>query len=317
MGLAANVPDAELPSDALPSALHRYLAEELFNRAPDALQDALLELALLGDASDQALRIRFGARTESLISEATELGFGSGEHAFELHPLLREFLLEKLIDDPSAETRVRQALAASLSEGSWDHALQLITRFKLYSEVETALKLAFKPLTRSGRFGTLARFVEAAGRTPAFPPPSVEVAQAEIAFRDGNFELAIDLALRLEPKLGDHPLASRTAAIVGQASHLLADFATAEAAFERALRRARRPRPRRGVARSCSHKRLRGEAWRSAFRSRTRCASWKLSDRPRSICHSGRLVSKTQRARERSKPTRRPRRGTPSDGARR
>ncbi len=67
VGLAANVPDAELPSDALPSALHRYLAEELFNRAPHPLRDALIEFALLGDASDKGLRARFGARTESLF----------------------------------------------------------------------------------------------------------------------------------------------------------------------------------------------------------------------------------------------------------
>jgi len=235
VGLAASADTADVPTNALPAAMHRYLAEELFQRAPERLQQQLFTLALLGDSSQEALQSHFGSGADQLVSDASELGFGSGDHEFQLHPLLREFLLEKLIETPGAAKRVRQAVEAQLEAESWDRALELILRFELFDQMERALTLAFNPLARSGRFGTLSRVAEAARTTPSFPPPTVDLIAAEIALRDGNFELATDLAARVEPKLGpNHPLSSRAAAITGHAAYLLADFEAAEEAFERA-----------------------------------------------------------------------------------
>jgi len=235
VGLVAAASTADLPSDALPAALHRYLAEELFQGASPQLREDLLTLALLGDSSQRTLQAHFGADKERIVSEASELGFGSGEQEFHLHPLLREFLLEKLLETPKAIDRVRKAVQTNLAAESWDHALELILKFELFDELDSTLSLAFKPLARSGRFGTLSRVAEAARTTPSFPSPSVELVAAEVALRDGSFELAADLASRVEPKLGgDHPLASRAAAITGHAAYLLADFEAAENAFDRA-----------------------------------------------------------------------------------
>jgi DNA-binding CsgD family transcriptional regulator/predicted negative regulator of RcsB-dependent stress response len=61
----------------------------------------------------------------------------------------------------------------------------------------------------------------------------------EVAFRDGNLELAVDLLDAISGDLGDeHPAASRAAALVGQISFLNADFASAEVAFRTAKRSA-------------------------------------------------------------------------------
>ena len=42
----------------------------------------------------------------------------------------------------------------------------------------------------SGKLGTLRSFAAEVASAPTFPPPAVEVAQAELALRDGQLELA-------------------------------------------------------------------------------------------------------------------------------
>ena len=77
------------------------------------------------------------------------------------------------------------------------------------------------------------------GPGPAFPPVSVDVIEAEAALRDGNLDLAADLAARVAHRLpADHPLRSRASAIQGQSNFLLARFELAEAAFVDARRTA-------------------------------------------------------------------------------
>ncbi len=224
----------ELPIAFPPGAFHQYLAEELFHSATDELQETLLQIALLGDLSEDSLQRRLGPRADDLLSEARVLGFDSGEGQFELHPLIREFLLKKLLGARDAEDRVRWAVSANLADESWDLALELVRTFKLHDLVEPVLEHAFKPLVRRGRFASLSAFAEEASAAPTFPPPTVEVAQAEVALRDGHLELARDLSRRVIPLLQSnppHPLRSRAAALLGLSSFLLADFEGADDAF--------------------------------------------------------------------------------------
>jgi ATP/maltotriose-dependent transcriptional regulator MalT len=118
VALAAKVNAAAIPRNALPEALHDYLADELFHRASTELQENLMTLALLGELSSGALDARFGREAKRIVDEATALGFSSGQDVFDLHPLLREFLMEKVARSPKRETRVRQALDANLTAGS-------------------------------------------------------------------------------------------------------------------------------------------------------------------------------------------------------
>jgi LuxR family transcriptional regulator, maltose regulon positive regulatory protein len=235
VGLAAAVEPDRVPSDTLPESLHRYLAEELYQRASERLQEQLVTLALLSDTSQRALEARFGDEAASIIAEATDLGFGSGNETFELHPLLREFLLGKLAQDADAASRVEDAIAAHLDAEAWERAFELIVRFKRWDDVEGALRFALNPLVRTGRLETLASFVAEVKRSDEFPAPSVEVALAELALRDGRHDLARDLIERVERRLCEnHPLRSRAAAIEGHAIGLSCDWRTSVAAFERA-----------------------------------------------------------------------------------
>ncbi len=240
LAAAATIPEPPDTSGALPGALHRYLAEELFQAASTELQRTLLTLALLGEMRQALVERDFGTPLDGLLEEARTLGFDSGEDEFEIHPLIREFLLTKLSEQPDAEKQVRCAIATSLDEENWDNALELVLRFKMLDLVEPALDRAFKPLVRAGRLGTLATYIGEVSTAPTFPPPAVEVAQAELALREGQLELARDLAQRVLPVLGRaHNLRSRTAAILGHSCFLLADFSGAETAFMEARNTAR------------------------------------------------------------------------------
>jgi ATP/maltotriose-dependent transcriptional regulator MalT len=91
---------------------------------------------------------------------------------------------------------------------------------------------AFKPLARRGRLETLSSFAAVFRVAPSFPPPTVDVIEADAALRDGNFALAADLASRVRTVLPvDHPLRSRIAAVEAHSNVQLAQFEQAEAAF--------------------------------------------------------------------------------------
>src|SRR5581483_11218687 len=231
VALAATLPRVSVPNAALPESVHQYLADELYQRTPEGLRRDLTTLALMGD-STAAIDALLGARAPDVTERARELGFDSGQGAFELHPLMRDFLLSKLLAEPDYETRVRQALDANLASQSWDKALDLVQRFGLTDAIERVVSLAYKPLTRRGRLTTLTGFVDSVETGPGFPPPSIDVVAAETALRDGALELARDVAHRASSRLDNgHPLKSRAAAIGGQAHLFSADIDGAVAAF--------------------------------------------------------------------------------------
>jgi DNA-binding CsgD family transcriptional regulator len=232
LALAAAAKDASPVPGMLPSTLYRFLAEELFQATSEELRSQLTTLALLPDLSRRAIEGNIGVDADSLIQRARDLGFVSGEERGDLHPLLREFLLQKLAEQPFAELQVRKVIEFCLSSEHWDRALTLIGRFALDDLVEPALRQAFKPLARSGRVGTLSEFAETVRTAPTFPPPAVDVIGAEVALRDGQLDLAEDLATRVRAQIGsDDPLRSRASAIAGHSNFLAASFPDAEDDF--------------------------------------------------------------------------------------
>ena len=237
LALAATPLAPRLPTgEAVPAELHRYLAEELYQSGTTSLRAQLVELALLPNLSRTSLEARFGADATGVLAAARTLGFVSTGDEAELHPLLREFLLQKLHEDPRAAARVRLAVAGCILAESWDQALELVLRFGLFDLVEPILESAYKPLLRAGRLGTLSHFANRLGSRPTFSAPGVELIDAEVALRDGAYALASDLALRVRRKLPvQHALRSRASAIVGNCGFMLADFVVSEEAFRFAL----------------------------------------------------------------------------------
>jgi DNA-binding NarL/FixJ family response regulator len=227
----------------MPDALYRYLAEELFQSAGADLREHLLRLALLPRLTSDFLVAEFGEGFGRIIEQAHRLGFVTGDANTELHPLLREFLLSKLLEEPNTKARVRRSIGNSIEAEEWEHALGLVLRFKLNDLVDPVLTAAFSPLARSGLVGTLSAFASQVRLVPAFPPAMVDLVEAEVAMRDGQLELAIGLAGRAHDRFDDgHALRSRASAIVGQCQFQLASYDDAELAFSAARSEAREGR---------------------------------------------------------------------------
>ena len=236
LGLIAALALPSPPEGAMPQALYQYLAEELFQSASELMRERLLALALMSDLSSESLQAAFGAEAGGVLEQAHELGFLSGDGPSELHPLLREFLLSKLTEEPRAEARVRHAVASNVDRGHWDRALDLVLRFNLLDLVDPILTASFKPLVRSGRLGSLSAFAARLTSAPIHPPAGIDVVEAEVALRDGQLDAAVEIAMRAQERLpADHVLRSRVAAIIGHASFLTASFPSSEASFEAAL----------------------------------------------------------------------------------
>ena len=211
LALAAAVKDATPVPGILPSTLYRFLAEELLQAASEDIQTQLTTLALLPDMTHRTIEEHLSVNSDNLITQGRDLGFVSGDEKPDLHPLFREFLVQKLSEQPFAEAEKfvrRSSIAFGASAGIVLSGL--IERFGLDNLVEPVLRQAFKPLARSRSVGTLSAFAEAVRTAPNFPPPAVDVIGAEVALRDGRLDLAEDLAMRVRAQLSkDDPLRSR------------------------------------------------------------------------------------------------------------
>ena len=119
LALAATPLAPRLPTGAaVPAELHRYLAEELYQSGTAALRAQLVELALLPNLSRTTLEACFGEDASAVLASARTLGFVSTGDEAELHPLLREFLLQKLHEDP----RAAHACVSRSRSASWRRA---------------------------------------------------------------------------------------------------------------------------------------------------------------------------------------------------
>ncbi|HEX4679448.1 MAG TPA: LuxR C-terminal-related transcriptional regulator [Gaiellaceae bacterium] len=243
LGLAAALEGAVPPQEAMPEALHHYLAEELFQSASAQLRRDLIALALLPHLEPALLTSEFGERRGDIIDEARRLGFVNDNPRPELHPLLREFLLLKLLERSDAEERARETIRASVEANEWEHALGLVLRFSLTDQIDPVLSAAFTPLARRGLIATLSTFATQVRLAPTFPPATLDLVNAEVALREGHLELATDLADRAHTRFAEeHSLRSRASAIMGQCQSLLASYDAAEVAFSAAKSEAKEGR---------------------------------------------------------------------------
>ena len=233
LGLASRT-GLNAPGGVMPVALYDYFAEELFRSAHATVRARLMTWALASSLSFDALRAQFGDDARRIVEQARELGFVSSDQ-LEVHPLIRDFLLQKVSELPDSDSLVRRAIADAVEDGAWDHAFELIIRFNKVDLVERVLEDAYRPLVRSGRLGTLSSFATAVSQTPTFPAPVVDLVGAEVALRDGGFELASEISKRVILRLPErHGLRSRPFAIIAQSAYIRGDLRTAQASFEQA-----------------------------------------------------------------------------------
>ena len=237
LSLAAATGRIRLPGGVMPAELYTFIAEELYQTVPEVLRQHLLRLALAPELTQDATSKLLGDDGDKVIEQAREVGFLSTDQVAELHPLVRDFLLQKLSEDPHAQDIVHQSVLSCIEQQRWDRAFELILRFELADIVEPVLEAAYRPLARGGHLGTLSTFATSARGcfSPSLYPIVIDLVDADIALRDGGYALAADLATRVLSRLGvGHVLASRANAIAAQSAFSQADLSKAEPAYRAA-----------------------------------------------------------------------------------
>lgn len=277
IGLAANARVVQLPGEQLGSGLlHSFFAEELFKSAPVSLQRQLMQVALAPSLRLGELEELFGAETQAFIEDSRDLGFmDRGPDGFELHPLVRDFLLGKLGSSAEARAMVASSVEACATKGRWEKAFELILRFERDDLVEPVLEAAYAHLIRSGQVATLASFAARIRAAPVFPPAVIDLAEADSALADGGFELASRIALRAAARFANaHPLLPRAHTIVAESAYARALLPEAEAAYRAAYEAAQFPEDQVEALRGWALSSLQGEmpvpAWVMEHLSRGR-----------------------------------------------
>ena len=235
IGLAAIGAKAKpLASRVQPSDLYDFFAEDLFEAASPAVRDGLFLLALGADASIGVARDLLGPDSDAVLEQATEHGFLSGpSDAPSVHPLLRGFVFNKLRQLPQKKTEaiVRTASSALACHRNWDRCLSTLEAFPIPDLIASALDRAMTELLATGRLATVRRWAELA-RSEGVDEPVLLLAEAELAFREGEDRTAQVLGERAGELLGTGDAAARAFLVAGSAAHLLDDRSATRANCE-------------------------------------------------------------------------------------
>jgi ATP/maltotriose-dependent transcriptional regulator MalT len=224
IGLASLARTVDLPDDALADELYDFLAQEIYRGMGQRAQRGVAILSLLPSISDASASIVLGPGAKATLEEGIAAGLIAQPRAgeYELHPLWREFLIERL---PESNRKLsREATTALidlyLGQRSWDEAFLVATRgAEPLHDVELVLSVEMDDLLESGRIATLGDHVRLA-RTVG-PSVICDLSDAEVRFRRGDHGAALMLARRACEALDDaHNLASRAYFRAAHAAYL-------------------------------------------------------------------------------------------------
>ena len=222
LGLASLTNQPYLPEVDLPEALYDYFAEELLHATTVAVQKGLTRLAALGVLSSELATELIGEKATDVLSEGVRIGAitRSGSE-FELHPLLADFLVAKLHEEPSEEAKRLLADAVRLltAARNWDQAFHVIRSLNGSELLPNLLTLALDDLLREGRTQTVAQWLDLAELNHV-SSPVIDLAAAETSFREGQYAKAEALALAALHDLDGPDLRARALIRAGQSAML-------------------------------------------------------------------------------------------------
>jgi LuxR family maltose regulon positive regulatory protein len=213
--------------------LFGFFADEIYKRIDRRSRKTLCELALY-DVEGRRLAL------QRLRSDAAErlvrIGVDSGlltdlDGRLEIHPLLRAFLLRKLESERPGEFRnvVARAVESLIRHELWDEAFELIQQFGQEALLPVLIESSMERMLASGRSTTLRVWVDAAPKCA----PTVRLAGAELALREGRFYEAETLAVLAARDLSQSPdLAAQAHFVAGRAAHVASREEEAKAHYE-------------------------------------------------------------------------------------
>ena len=224
IGLASLVSSSvESSKGEVPETLYEFFASELYRQLTVEHRGDICQLALASTINGRVASELFGDRSSEVLGEAERRGFLTRhEMQYEMHPLLRQFLLLKLSECDERMT----AQAASticqweLAERHWSEALQLADRCGLPSLVFEVIEAGFDDLLDQGAIASVEQWLEVA-RIHDPTSPTISLAEMEVCFRRHRWDQARSHASRLIAELpNDHPHLSRALHRIGQIGHL-------------------------------------------------------------------------------------------------
>jgi ATP/maltotriose-dependent transcriptional regulator MalT len=220
-----------------PPAVYEFFAEDLFGSAEPSLQQSMLVLAAGGDSSVEVARDLIGESFDAVVQAATARGLISQhmDRPLAIHPLLREFMLNRLRElGPARIADVVRPVIVSLNAGGyWDECLTTLQSFPDPDLIRMTLRAAMEHLFASGRVSTVRQWVALAQHV-RLDDPVVFLAEAELALRDGRNTHARALALHAGDSLGSGNFAARAYLTAARAAHLNDDRLDAAQTAERA-----------------------------------------------------------------------------------
>jgi len=221
LGLAARTGPAELPADVLPRRLYEYLADELIQTTTAATQRALTLLAVTGTRDAGLARELIGTDVTRALTEAELRGLLTVDASNELHlhPLLREYLITRLREKPD-RLEIGPLIANLKRRRLWDECLHVVEALPEAAAFAGAVLVdSLQDLLRGGRATTVRRLVAVAQRLE-LDDPILELAEAELAFRDGSHARALTLGSRAAGRLTSPDLKSRAQLVAARAAQL-------------------------------------------------------------------------------------------------
>jgi ATP/maltotriose-dependent transcriptional regulator MalT len=239
VGMAALTRDAVAPDDTMiDEALYEFFVEDVLNTAEPEVQELLHRVAVLPEIKLEACQELFGEAAVVQIRRAEQLGLLSraGVDSY-MHPLLRRFLLMKYRerDTSDLQATARRAFDFAVASRDFDSAFSLAAEFQLLESLEVVIRLGLENLLAVGRMATLRKWVDAA-TTFGISSPVVAIAEAEVAFREGDHVRADAFATAGVNELHDgDPLRGRGLFRAGQAAYFSEHYDEALARFDGAV----------------------------------------------------------------------------------
>ncbi|MGZ6564470.1 MAG: LuxR C-terminal-related transcriptional regulator [Solirubrobacteraceae bacterium] len=245
IGLAARTGRTEFPNRTLPRRLYEYLTEELVQATGPGTQRALTVLALCG-TNDQALARELlgdGAHVALIEAETRGLLAFEGSTGLVLHPLLAVYLIARLRESgQKAIDETVGPLVDTLMRGRrWDDCLVVAEAMPDACAFATeVLASALQELLSTGRVATVRRWVNLA-RGMSASDSIVELADAEVALRSGEYVRAFAVGSHAAARMVSRDLRSRAELVAGRGAHLAENRAVAKSWFKSAEASAESP----------------------------------------------------------------------------
>ena len=213
VGLAARTARTHFPTTVLPRRLYDFLAEDLIRTASVGAREALTLIAVSGTSDRRLVSDLLGDIAEDALLEADTRGLIvlETDDVLGLHPLLREFLVERVKREVTPVSKIPQDTAV---------VTQLIER-------------SLEELLLSGRVQSVERWVDL-GRRAGVDDAALDLADGEVALRRGDYDRALSLGDRAADKLGSGDAATRARLVAARAAHLSDRTATAAEFFKAA-----------------------------------------------------------------------------------